>query len=293
MKNVILHLKKKIIMRYVLLFMSLLAIGQVRVPAPSPNSIVKETVGLTSIELDYNRPSARGRVIFGDLVPFGRLWRTGANKNSMITFSDKVKIEGKELPKGTYAVFATPKANDWDVVFYTDTENWGVPQNFDQAKVALQTTVKTMQLPNHVETFTMALSNFTNDSALINIMWEKTGVALKVEVPTKDIALNNIKKALAGPSAADYFAAAQYFFSAELDINEALTMINKAAELTANNAKGTPFWYLRLKSLIQHKAGDKKGAIETAKLSLAASEEANNADYIKMNKDSIAEWSKR
>lgn len=282
-------------MRNIFIAFSLLLVtgisAQVRTPAASPNSVVKQTVGLTEVELDYNRPSMRGRAVFGDLVPFGRLWRTGANKNSMVTFGDDVVIDGKTLPKGKYAIFVTPRADNWEVNFYTDTENWGVPEKWDDAKVALKVNVKPENLSRVQETFTIGINNITNDSAHLEISWERTVVAIRFEVPTKKLAMASIERALAGPGASDFYASAQYFYSANENTAKALEYINKACEMTAE--RGTPFWYTRLKSLIQFRAGDKKGAIETAKESLAASEKAGNLDYVKMNKDSIAEWSKK
>ncbi|WP_291118508.1 DUF2911 domain-containing protein [Flavobacterium sp. UBA6135] len=282
---------KKIVFAALFLVASISMEAQVKTPAPSPRANFEQLVGLTNVEIDYGRPSAKGRTIFGDLVPFGKLWRTGANQNSMITFSDDVVIGGTTLKKGKYAIFVTPKADNWEVVFYTDTENWGTPQNWDEAKVALKTNVKPEMLNRHIETFTIALNNVDNDFAHLEISWEKTLAAIKFEVPTKKLALDNINKALAGPAASDYFSAAQYYFQSNGDMKTALDYMNKATEMTA--AKGTPFWYTRLKSQIQAKLGDKKGAIETAKVSLDAAEKAGNADYVKMNKDSIAEWSKK
>ena len=273
-------------------FLATMAVSaQVKTPAPSPKAEFEQMVGLTDVEIEYSRPSAKGRAVFGDLVPFGKMWRAGANQNSMISFGDDVMIDGKTLVKGKYALFITPKADNWEVVFYTDTDNWGTPENWDEAKVAVRTNVKPETLNRNVETFTISLNNVTNDSAHLEFAWERTLAAVKFEVPTSKLAMANIDKALAGPAAADYFSAAQYYFQSNGDNAKALEYINKAAEMTS--AKGTPFWYNRLKSQIQAKAGDKKGAIETAKASLAAAEKAGNADYVKMNKDSIAEWSKK
>ena len=120
-------------------------------------------------------------------------------------------------------------------------------------------------------------------------MWELTLVALKFEVPTQKIAIQSIEKALAGPTAGDYYSSAQYFYQSNGDLTKALTYINKALELNVDK----PFYYSRLKSLIQAKLGDKKAALETAKQSLAAAIFAKNNDYIKMNQDSILEWSKK
>lgn len=268
-----------------------MAQAQVKTPAASPRANFEQTVGLTEIEIDYSRPSAKGRKVFGDLVPFGKMWRTGANQNSMITFSDDVTVDGKTLKKGKYALFVTPKADNWEVIFYTDTENWGTPEKFDEAKVAARVNVKPEVLNRAVETFTISLNNVDNDFFHLEFAWEKTLAAVKIEVPTKKLAMASIDKVLAGPSAGDYFSSAQYFYQSNGDMAKALEYVNKAVEMTA--AKGTPFWYNRLKSLIQAKNGDKAGAIETAKISLEAAEKAGNADYVKMNKDSIAEWSKK
>ena len=275
------------------LLMTSVGIAQVKTPAPSPKAIVTQTVGLTDVTLEYSRPSAKGRAVFGDLVPFGRMWRTGANQNSMITFSDDVKIDGQKIAKGTYAIFVTPKADTWEVVFYNDTQNWGLPAKWDDAKVVAKTNVKPITLGQNVESFTLAINHLSNDAAHLEISWEKTMVAVKIEVPTQDLAMSSIEKALKGPTYSDYFSAAQYFYSANLNNAKALEYVNKAVDMVVAEKGEAPFWYLRLQSLVQARSGDKKKAIETAKASLAAAEKAGNADYTKMNKDSIAEWSKK
>lgn len=266
--------------------------AQVKTPQPSPKSVLTQTVGLTEVTLDYSRPGAKGRVIFGDLVPYGRLWRTGANANSTIAFSDDVVINGTTLKKGKYAVFTTPNTDSWEVVFYTTTDNWGTPENWDENKVAARVNVTPVALGNTIETFTMGINNITNESATMDISWERTMVSVKFEVPTQKAALASINKVLAGPSAGDYFSAAQYYNQANLDANKALEYVNKAISMV-QPGEDVPYWHLRLKSLIQAKLGDKKGAIETAKLSLAGAEKEKNLDYVKMNNDSIKEWSKK
>ncbi len=266
--------------------------AQVKTPQPSPKSVLTQTVGLTEVTLDYSRPGAKGRVIFGDLVPYGRVWRTGANANSTIAFSDDVVINGTTLKKGKYAVFTTPNTDSWEVVFYTTTDNWGTPENWDENKVAARVNVTPVALGNTIETFTMGINNITNESATMDISWERTMVSVKFEVPTQKAALASINKVLAGPSAGDYFSAAQYYNQANLDANKALEYVNKAISMV-QPGEDVPYWHLRLKSLIQAKLGDKKGAIETAKLSLAGAEKEKNLDYVKMNNDSIKEWSKK
>ena len=280
---------KKIIVALAVMIVSYTIQAQVKTPQPSPKSSIEQVVGLTDVAIEYSRPSAKGRTIFGDLVPFGKLWRTGANANTTVSFSDDVIIGGKVLKKGKYALFTTPKADVWEVIFYTDTDNWGTPEEFKEDKIALKTTVKPETLNRFVESFTIGINNLDNNFGHLELSWEKTIVAIKFEVPTQKTAIKSIEKALAGPSAGDYFSSAQYFYQSNGDLDKALVYINKALELNAEK----PFWYNRQKSLIQAKLGDKKGAIESAKLSLAAAEIAKNSDYVKMNKDSIAEWSKK
>ncbi|MBP4137174.1 DUF2911 domain-containing protein [Flavobacterium geliluteum] len=262
--------------------------AQIKTPQASPKAIVKQTVGLTDVEVVYSRPGSRGRAVFGNLVPFGKLWRTGANENTIISFSDDVVIDGKTLKKGKYSLYTIPKIESWEIIFYTATDNWGLPENWNEANVALKTTVKEDALPTPVETFTIGINGLDPNFAYLEMAWENSHVALKFEVPTAKIATSSIQKTLGGPSWSDYFAASQYLFQTNGSITEARTYIDKALELSTEK----PFYVTRLKSLIQAKQGDKAGAIETAKVSLAAAEAANNQDYVKMNKDSITEWSR-
>ncbi|RTY95040.1 DUF2911 domain-containing protein [Flavobacterium sp. GT3R68] len=280
---------KKIIFALTFFMATYVSEAQVKTPQASPKAVVNQTVGLTEVEIVYSRPSARGRAIFGDLVPFGKVWRTGANENTTISFSEDVIIAGKSLKKGKYALYTIPKADNWEIIFYSKADNWGTPETWNESDVALRTTAKAEMLNRNFETFTINVNNVDNNFAHLEFIWERTIVAVKFEVPTQKTAIASIEKALAGPTANDYFASSQYFFQSNGDMNKALTYVNKALEMS----KDKPFWYNRLKSLIQAKLGDKKGAVETAKLSLAAAKEAKNADYIKMNEDSISEWSKK
>lgn len=266
--------------------------AQVRTPQASPKQVLEQAVGLTDVKVEYSRPSAKGRSVYGELVPYGKMWRTGANANTIVTFSEDVVIGGKTLPKGQYALYTLPKADSWDVIFYADTNNWGLPEKYDDKKEALRTTVKPEFLSRNVETLTIGVNNLDNDYGHLEIAWEKTMVSVKFEVPTKQTALKSIETTMAGPSVNDLFAAAQYYYQSNADQNKALTWMNMAIDKYPKGQE-VPFYFLRQKSLIQAKLGDKKGAIETAKLSQAAAEKANNADYVKMNKDSIQEWSRK
>lgn len=280
---------KRIVLGLVLSLFTFGMNAQVKTPQSSPKAVVNQLVGLTEVEIEYSRPSAKGRVVFGNLVPFGSTWRTGANANSTISFSEDVLIDNKTLKKGKYAIYTIPKVDSWEVIFYSKSDNWGNPEEWNDADVALRTSVKPEFLNRKVETFTIEINQLDNNFAHLNFIWENTLATVRFEVPTQKMAMASIDKALAGPTAGDYLSAAQYYFQSNSDMNKALEHCNKALDLNQDK----PFWYLRLKSLIQAKLGDYKGAIEAAKLSLVAATKAKNNDYVKMNQDSILEWSKK
>jgi len=262
--------------------------AQIQTPQPSPSAKVHQTIGLSEVSVDYSRPAMRGRVIFGDLVPYGKLWRTGANMRTKFTTDSDLKIAGKELKKGSYAILSVPNKDAWDIIFYTEYQGGGAPAQLDESKVALKFSAKTYPMETPVENFTIGFGDLADGtSGHMYIMWEKTMLMAKIETPSDAMAVKSIEKAMAGPSAGDYFNAASYYRSSGKDLNQALEWASKAVEMNPN-----AFWMSRQKSLIQADLGDKKGALETAKVSLAAAEKAGNADYVKMNKESIAEWSK-
>jgi hypothetical protein len=278
-------------MKHIILFLfagliSSAATAQIQVPQPSPATTVEQQVGLTNVTLKYARPGMKGRTIFGDLVPYGERWRTGANNNTTISFDTKVTIDGKELPEGTYAIYTIPRENEWDVIFYKDNKNWGLPQQWDDSKVALTAKAKVQEMPMSMESFTILIDDLKNNSAALKFMWENTVATLKFEVPTDEKAMASINRIMNGPTAGDYFAAATYYHDEKKDLNKAYEWIQKAVELGGEDA----FWVVRKKALIEADMGKKKEAIATARKSLAAAEKAGNKDYIKMNKDSLKEW---
>ncbi|MFV8225677.1 DUF2911 domain-containing protein [Christiangramia aquimixticola] len=260
--------------------------AQVEAPAPSPLGKIEQKVGLTDVTVEYSRPGVRGRTIFGDLVPYGEIWRTGANANTIITFSDNVMIDGKELKKGSYSIYTKPQKDSWEVMFYSTIDNWGVPQNWDDSKVALKANAKTIEMPMNMETFTILIDELKNDAATLNFIWENTIAMVDMKFPTDEKTMASIEKIMNGPTANDYFAAASYYHEAGKDLDKAYKWVNKATEMAGDKA----FWMLRRKSLIEADMGKTKEAIATAKRSMAAAEKANNPDYVKMNKESIAKW---
>lgn len=277
---------KKLLLVFAVFAMAFNANAQIDTPAPSPFSKVEQKVGLTDVTVEYSRPNMRGRTIFGDLVPYGKMWRLGANANTKITFSDDVTVDGQTLKAGTYAIFATPNEKSWEVIFYSDATNWGLPQKWDESKVAAKVTAVVYPMPMKIETFTITLDDLSSGSATVGILWSDVYVGVKFEVPTDAKVTAAIDKAMGGPTAGDYYASAVYYLQEGKDIEKAKMWMDKAMEMT----KEPRFWQLRQQSLIYAKAGDKKKAIEAAKKSLAAAKEAGNDDYVKMNTDSLKEW---
>ncbi|MEH6759745.1 MAG: DUF2911 domain-containing protein [Maribacter arcticus] len=276
----------KVVLFLMAIVASLTVEAQINTPAPSPSAKLMQTVGLTEVMIDYSRPNMRGREVYGNLVPFDKLWRTGANAYTKITFDTDVTIGGKELKAGTYSIFTKPGASTWEVFFYTDIVGGGTPSKWEESKVVAQLNVPVYKLDMPVETFTITIDDVMSNGANIGIIWANTYVAVPFTVPTDATVMKSIDKALNGPTADDYYAAAVYYSSEGKDINKAKEWMNKAMSMTEKPA----FWQLRQQSLILAKAGDKKGAIEAAKKSLAGATEAGNNDYIKMNNDSLKEW---
>ncbi|NER11475.1 Protein of unknown function [Muriicola jejuensis] len=276
---------KKSIVYVLALLLAAPMMAQIQSPQPSPSSKLMQKVGLTDVTVEYSRPSMKGRTVMGNLVPFDKMWRTGANQNTMITFSTDAMIGGKTLKAGTYAIFTKPGASNWDVYFYTDTNNWGTPQEWDEGKVAATYTAEVMKMDTPVETFTITIDDLHNNGATLGILWENTYVGVPFMVPAKEMTMKSIETVMNGPSANDYFAAATFYFQEGEDLGKAKQWIDKAVSMNPN-----AFWMMRAQSLIYAKMGDKKGAIEAAKKSLAAAKAANNADYVKMNEDSLKEW---
>ncbi|MBI5916691.1 MAG: DUF2911 domain-containing protein [Bacteroidetes bacterium] len=261
-----------------------MATAQIKTPQPSPGCKVTQTVGLTDITVEYSRPSVKGRTVFGGLVPFGEMWRTGANKNTIVTFSAPVKIAGKDLKAGSYSLYTVPNQSDWDIIFYTDTENWGLPEKWDAAKEAVRFKAKPEAVGFTIESFMIDLGDLKNDGLTMGIGWEKTWVSFSIQLTTDEVVSASIQKVMNGPSADDYYAAGRYYFEAGKDMKQAYDWLHKSNEMDAK------FWKLRQEALVLAAMGKYSDAIATAEKSKSMAVEAGNKDYERMNTESIAEW---
>jgi hypothetical protein len=269
------------------LLVTLASFGQIQIPWPTTPSKSETTVGLSTILLDYSRPSKNGRKIFGSLVPYDVLWRTAANKNSIITFSDNVKVENQALKKGSYAIYTKPRKDIWEVYFYTDIDNLGLPKTWDTSKIALNLTIKPKNVST-TETFTIEIDDIQYESCVLTIQWDNVAVSMKIEVPTDKIVSENIARVLNGsPSSWDYYNAAEHHRRAKKDLKKALNWINIAIE---KGAEEDYVWFYRKKSLIEADLLDFKSAVKSASISLKYAKLSDNKDYIKLNTESIVEW---
>jgi hypothetical protein len=278
------HMKNILVIA--LLVVGLAAQAQVQTPQPSTASTVTNVVGLTEVKIEYSRPKAKGRKIFGAstvdfLTPYGKLWRTAANSGSKVTFSDDVKFGGVDVPKGTYLLLSIPGAAEWTVILYKDVAMGGSTEGYDQTKDQARVVVKSEKLTEKVETFTLEIADFAENSksANLQIMWENTSVKVPITVDFDAKVMKSIEaNTKVNPN--NYFNAAVYYLENGKDLNQALAFVNKAVE-----ANPTAFWILYQKARIQKGLNDRAGALATSKASLEESIKAKNADYQKMNEE--------
>lgn len=265
--------------------------AQLIAPGATPTAKSEIVVGLTTITLDYSRPSKFGRKIFGGLVRYDTIWRTGANKNTKITFSDDVKIDGKKLKQGTYAIFSKPSQTLWEIYFYSEYNHWGenfgVPTNWDTTKIAAKVVVVPKVIPT-VETFSINVENVDYQECTLEIKWDNLCIPIKIEVPTDEKMSQNIERFFSGPNEWDYYRAAIHNRRAKKDLKQALIWIDKAIEIGSFD-----LYFYRQKSLIEADMGDFKAALISANISLKMAKEEGDKEYIKLNRDAIEEWSKK
>ena len=277
---------KKTLLIVAMAVMFMVSEAQVQIPAASPAGSVSSTIGLTEVKIDYFRPRLRDRRIFGEkdvMYPHGSIWRTGANSGTKISFSDDVKVENINVPKGEYLIFTWPNAGEWTVSLYNDLSIGGNTGKYDASKEAAKFKVKTKKLPEKVETFTISIDDIApdNKSGKVTLAWENTAVPFTVTADYDDKVMKSIE-ANTKVNPGNYFQAALYYLETGKDLNKALEWVNFALESNPN-----AYWMLHQKAKIQKGLGDKKGAIETASASLNSAKKANNRDYQTMNEDLI------
>ena len=280
---------KKVLLSLILIGSISLGTAQVKTPQASPSSTVKQTIGLSSVTVEYSRPSAKERKIFGNLVPMNQVWRTGANGSTDFTFAADATFGGKMVPAGKYALYTIPSDNSWEVVLYKDTEQWGAPKELKEDMIVASAMVKPEKSATYAETLSIGFQDLKMDQANLTIQWENTLVKVPIMMDSKKEVLASIASTLATKEAkgSDYHQAATYYFENGMDLKKALEYSRKANQLQPDL-----FYMLKLQSEIEAANGMKKEAIATANKSIELSKKANNNDYVKMNTDNIAKWSK-
>jgi Protein of unknown function (DUF2911) len=255
---------------------------KVEFPAASPACTLKQHVGLTDIEIDYSRPSVKGRDIFGGLVPYGKVWRTGANQATKIIFSTPVKLNGTEIPAGTYALMTIPGKDEWTIIINKGAEQWGA-YKYDEKSDVARIKATPIKIDRSIDTLAIDIGEITDDSSVLKIVWDKTIVPVKLEVNYADKLTSEIEAVMASDDKKKpYFQAAQFYYNHGLDLKKAKTWIDAAV------ADKDAHYIVYVQAEILAKLGDKTAAIAAAKHSSELAEKANDAGYVKLNADLIA-----
>ncbi|RZK57045.1 MAG: DUF2911 domain-containing protein [Pedobacter sp.] len=259
--------------------------AQVKLPSPSSTQTIIQEFGLGKITLVYARPNVKGRKMFGGMEPMDKVWRTGANANTVITFTEAVKIEGQDLPAGEYSLFSIPSKSEWTIIFSKNAKQWGA-YTYDQKDDALRVKVKPTATKQLTETFTMQFANVTESKATLNLAWENTAVAVNLTTDVDTKAMANIAEAMKGEKK-PYMQSAIYYFTNGKDLKTALNWM-----LEADKAEPKMPWTKLWLGKMQLKSGDKAAAAESAKAGLALATTMKNDEYIRLNTQLLAETKK-
>jgi len=268
--------------------------SQITHPKASPFSVVEQDIGLTKIRVEYSRPAVRGRHVFGNrsdgqpsLVPYGRIWRVGANESTKITVNTDIEVLGHSVPKGTYALYAFPEENEWEIAFHTNTEHWGDGRkDYKPDEDLFRVQVKPESIPYHQENFLITFDSITHNAASLNLIWASTQVSIPITVGTDaQMEVEITKQLKENPTAQTYYEAARYLQEQGRDFPRALNYLNKALELG-----GDTYYFHRVKSLVQANLGDYKGAILSAQRSLEIASELEKDEFVRMNEKNIKKW---
>ena len=261
--------------------------AQVNHPKASPLSITAQEVGLTSIKVEYSRPAVRGRKIFGGLVPYGRIWRVGANASTKITFENDVTIMGNVLEKGTYALYAFPEAEEWDIVFHENLTHWGDGRkNYNPNEDVLRIKLVPGETKSFQENFLITFDKIQYNGLNLLLRWANTEIRIPIKIDTGSLMEIEIVKQLKdNPTAQTYYEAARYYQEQHIKYGTALEYLKKAIELG-----GDTYYFHRVKSLVEAALGDFKTAISSAHKSMELAALQDKDEFVRMNEKNIAKW---
>lgn len=259
--------------------------GQIAMPAPSPTFEIKGPVGFSEVKVVYSRPSAKGRQVAGNLIPYDEVWRTGANASTKISFSEAVKLNGKPVPAGEYALYTIFTKENATIILSKNLSWWGA-LGYDPKDDKLRFQVPVKHPSSHYETFTISFSDFTTNSANLNLKWEHTKAMFSIESDVDGRVIKDIKSQLIDgtpENPVSYFHGASYYYDTNRDPKMALQWIEQAIEESGEEQ----YWVFHVKAKILVKMGDGKGAIETAKKSMELARIGENMDYVRLNEKLI------
>ena len=257
--------------------------AQIKSPQPSPTATITQKVGVSNISVEYSRPGAKEREIFGGLVSYGKMWRTGANKATKITFNENCVFGGAKVKKGSYSLFTIPGEKEWTVVLNKNTELWGVGE-YDEKNQVCSIVSKAIETKDFTESFTIDFGTFQSFSAIMSLKWANTKIDIKIEsLEAKKIEKQYLELLTKGPSASDYYNGAKFFADNTSEYEMALEWIN-----TAIDKRPDAFWMQFHKARILKKMGNKKESISVAEEVIAlAKEKKDDYGYIKRSEDLI------
>lgn len=269
------------------LILTIPSYSQITLPALSPEGFVRQKVGYTTVEVNYCRPSMRGRLIFGEVVPFGEVWRTGANASTKISFSEEVTLEGHKVPAGKYALYTIPGEKEWTVILSKNTRLWGA-YGYSEADDLLRFKVNPVKSTYHFETFTIDVGELTQTSATLQLMWENTIARINLGTSADEQIVAELDKRLSNPMVEvgnNYYAGADYYLRTHRDMDQALDWINKAVELNGE----TP-WYMQTKAEIMYEKGEYNEAIRIASNARDKAKTDGDEAYVTSLDKMIEKW---
>ncbi|WP_294675825.1 DUF2911 domain-containing protein [uncultured Fluviicola sp.] len=259
------------------------AAQKITVPAPSPLQTVTQKFGLGEVTVEYSRPAVKGRTIFGDVVPYGKIWRTGANATTKITFTDEVKLEGNVVKPGTYGLYTVPNKDSWEIMLYKDLTLNGNVGDYKTENEVVRFKVKSMKIPMKMESFMINIGDVTPTEAKLMLLWENTVVAVKMTTDIDARVMESIDASMKSDKP-EYFRAAGYYFDNGKDLKKALEWATKATE---ENPKA--FYMFNLKARIEYKLGDKAAGKASAEKSIALAKEAKSDDYVALGEKLLSD----
>ncbi len=259
--------------------------AQLKIPAPSPTQTLRQDFGLASIEVVYSRPGVKGRKVFGDLVPYGKVWRTGANSATTISFGDEVMIGGKKVPAGKYGLVTIPDKKEWTIII-TKQLDLTSPDAYKPDMDVARVTVEAMKAPGDVESFTMMFENVKPSSCELRMSWERTEVVMPITTEIDSKVMKQIDQLII-KDGRQYFQAAMYYMDNGKDLNQALLWFDKAVENQPN-----AFFIHHQRANCLAKMGKKDEAKAAAEKSRAQAVEQKNDDYVRLNDKLLAELNK-